>query len=205
MNTRPIYFKRVEFVEYRFSDLRSILLVDLVKREVSYQTYGEKRNPPSMVAYKKMEFMGEVEETSVPVAAMKISDGKNGFTPTVLETDTWESVITSSVGIKITDEQLQKLLPYCNALDFEPYRERKMEFDDPGRIGYRDELRMAFKGISDSYLPYIELPMDYYYDEAHIWPSEKLYRYIVITLLKEEKKKKKRNRWPMYGTSSLFI
>ena len=39
-------------------------------------------------------------------------------------------------GIKKTEEQMEKLLPYCNALDFEPYRDKKMSMSDEGYIGY---------------------------------------------------------------------
>lgn len=49
------------------------------------------------------------------------------------------SKIIFSKGIKLTDEQMKGLLPYCNALDFEPFRNREMSMDDPGYRGYRDE------------------------------------------------------------------
>ena len=51
--------------------------------------------------------------------------------------------------------------------------------DDEGFIGYRDEIKVSFCGVTDSYIPYIELPMNYYYDEKHIWPSE---NYTVISI-----------------------
>ena len=59
-------------------------------------------------------------------------------------------------------------LKYCNALDFEPYRNREMSMDDEGYCGYRDEVNVSFTGITDSYISMIKLPMDYYDDEDHI-------------------------------------
>ena len=45
--------------------------------------------------------------------------------------------------------------------------------------------------------------MDYYYDEEHIWPSEKLYRHLVKTFL--EKEKKLRGCGLCYGRDSVFF
>ena len=73
---------------------------------------------------------------------------------------------------------------------------------DEGYIGYRDEAQMYFKAITDSYIPMIELPMNYYYDEQHIWPNEKLYRYLIKTFFENNKKTEK---WvTAYGGFSLF-
>lgn len=78
-----------------------------------------------------------------------------------------------------------------------------MSMDDEGFIGYRDEIKVSFCGVTASYIPYIELPMNYYYDEKHIWPSEKLYCYIYQTFLNNDKKLKK---WVMgYGALSLLF
>ena len=49
---------------------------------------------------------------------------------------------------------MQELLSYCNALDFEPYRNKEMISEDEGYIGYRDELQLYFTGITDSYIGY---------------------------------------------------
>ena len=45
--------------------------------------------------------------------------------------------------------------------------------------------------------------MDYFYDEEHIWPSEKLYRYLVKTFF--ERNKKFRKYGTVYGAGSLFL
>ena len=65
---------------------------------------------------------------------------------------------------------------------------------DEGYIGYRDEVQMCFRGVTDSYIPLLELPMNYYYDEEHIWPSEKLYRYLVTNFLEKNNKTKSRTK-----------
>ena len=78
-----------------------------------------------------------------------------------------------------------------------------MQMGEEGYVGYRDVLRLQFTGITDSYLPMLELPMEYYYDEEHIWPSEKLYRYLLKNFFKGNKKL--RGWGPNYGDGSLFI
>ena len=77
-----------------------------------------------------------------------------------------------------TLQQMKELLTYCDTSDFEPYRNREMKMSDEGYIGYRDEVQLDFMAITDSYIPKIELPMDYLYDESRTWPSEKLYQYV---------------------------
>lgn len=77
-----------------------------------------------------------------------------------------------------------------------------MKPDEEGCIGYRDEINMEFCGISNSLLPIIKLPMDYYYDEKHIWPSEKLYRYVCENIISKNKILRK---YIKYGSYSLFI
>ena len=72
-----------------------------------------------------------------------------------------------------------------------------MNMDDPGYIGYRDETSMTFEAITDQYIPEISLPMDYYYDEDHIWPQEKLYRQIINTFF--DGNRKLRGWAPTYG------
>lgn len=147
--------------------------------------------------------MVEVWESDLP--AKVIRNGKTNFTDKVIMDNSFEDEVTFSYGIKLTEEQMTELLPYCNALDFEPFRDRKMNYNDKGMIGYRDEVDLRFRGISDSYLPLLELPMDYYYDEEHIWPSEKLYRYLLVKFFSDKNNKKLRGHRPCYGASSMFI
>ncbi len=51
---------------------------------------------------------------------------------------------------------MRNLLPYCNALDFEPYRDKKMSMQDEGYIGYRDEINTYFTAITNSHIPKLE-------------------------------------------------
>lgn len=78
-----------------------------------------------------------------------------------------------------------------------------MEMGEEGYIGYRDEVQLYFRAVTDSYIPLLELPMDYYYDEKHIWLSEKLYRYLVKTYFEEDIKL--RGWGTTYGGFSLFL
>lgn len=48
---------------------------------------------------------------------------------------------------------------------------------------------------SNSYLPKIELPMDYIYDGEYEWPSERLYRHLRQDIIDKEKKFRKSRKW----------
>ena len=146
---------------------------------------------------------GHIWSNDIAIPARRISNERTGFEPRTIRDEQFEEKIAFSYAIKLTDGQMKTLLPYCNALDFEPYRDRKMQMGEEGYIGYRDEVRLHFRAITDSYIPILELPMDYYYDEEHIWPSEKLYRYLVKTFL--EKEKKLRGWGLCYGRDSVFF
>ena len=76
-----------------------------------------------------------------------------------------------------TAAEIEEMKPYINAWDFEPYRNREMEMFNPGFVGYLDGIHSAFEGITDSYLPYIKLSMDYCYEP--MLPPEALYSYIM--------------------------
>lgn len=131
-----------------------------------------------------------------------IKSGKTKFEPKLVTDGNWVYSLVFSKGFKLTQAQVDKLLPYCNALDFEPYRNKEMSMKDKGFIGYRDEVRLEFKAVTDDYIPMIELPMSYYYDKAHMWPSEKLYRYLQKTFLEGNGEMK--GRYIEYGGLSLF-
>ena len=200
-----IYFTKVEFRESYADMVHSILLLNILEKELSYQVYRWKRQMPGIRVPKTYTFGDIVEVRECDYPAKIIKNGKTGFADTLIRDNFFEDEIEFSYGIKLTEEQIRELLPYCNALDFEPFRDKKMKFEDEGRIGYRDEAKLRFRGMSDSYLPLLELPMDYYYDEKHIWPSEKLYRYLLITFFSDKNNKKLRGHRPCYGASSLFI
>ena len=140
---------------------------------------------------------------SFAMPAKKMKNGKTCFKTEFLVDDVYEQEVVASYAIDITKEQMEELLPYCDVFDFEPYRNKKMSMDDEGFVGYGDEVHLYFRAITDSYIPLLELPMDYYYDEEHIWPSEKLYRYLVKKFFGENKKLK--GKGPTYGGMSLFF
>lgn len=203
----PIYFSKIQFVEvFMYNEPRSVIFIDLLKRELSYQVFSRKRNMPAIQGLKKDEkwerLTGEEEIYPFTAPAKMIRSGKNGFKTTLIPDESFVKNVEFSYGVRLSQQQYESLLPYSNALDFEPYRNRTMSMHDEGYIGYRDEIKVSFCGVTDSYITYIELPMDYYYDEKHIWPSEKLYYYIYKTFLNKDKKLRK---WVMgYGVLSLF-
>lgn len=204
---KPIYFSKVLFTEgFHYSLPKCAILLNLPSRELSYQVFSWKRNTPIIQKMKEEQIIPGDESTrqifGYSVPAKLISTSETGFKKILLEDDQYEQIVEFNYAIKLSDWQYNDLLPYCNALDFEPYRDKRMSMNDEGYVGYRDESKVCFAAITDSYIPYIELPMDLYYDESHIWPNEKLYRYIYQAFLS---KNKKLERWTFgYGACSLF-
>lgn len=199
-----VFFSKVEFKEYIGYRLNSILLLNLVDGTLAYQVYeAEKRiHAPAITGVETEEFMGHTWESDIRKPAMRMRNGKTSFKSVLLVDDIDDKEVVFSYTHKFSEQEMKELLPLCNALDFEPYRDRKMSMNDEGYCGYRDELSLYFKGITDSYIPKIELPMNYFYDEEHIWPSEKLYRYVMKKFMNDKKLK---NRVVSYGGLSLFF
>lgn len=199
-----IYFSKIEFREYIGHTLNSILLLNLVERTLAYQIYEKKKqiHAPAITGFETEKFMGYTWESDIRKPAMRIKNEKTGFKLVLLVDDIDDKEVVFSYTHKFSECEMKELLPLCNALDFEPYRDRKMSMDDEGYCGYRDEISLYFKGVTDSYIPKIELPMDYFYDEEHIWPSEKLYRYVIKTFMNDKKLK---NLVVSYGGLSLFF
>lgn len=87
---------------------------------------------------------------------------------------------------------MNQLLPLCNARDFEPYRFDALQKPEKWEkaediIGYRDGVSITFCGITDSYIPKLELGMTVLYDKPHEPPQERLYQYLVRNFLMREK------------------
>lgn len=199
-----IYFSKVEFREYVGYRLNSILLVNLVEGTLVYQVYerSKERKAPVITGIGTEEFMGHTWDYEIRKPAVKMRNSKTGFKTVIIEDDVADYDVVFLYTHKFSDDEKRDVLKYCNALEFEPYRDRKMSMEDEGYCGYRDEIDVYFTGITDSYIPMIKLPMDYYYDEKHIWPSEKLYRYIVRSFLSG----KKLSKWVVsYGGLSLMF
>ncbi len=189
MNT-PVYFSKIQFNEYAYTKnlkecfdfaRKNTILINIPMKELSYQVFSKNPKPASLIGTKSyMEYDGIPPMTydyNEPMYYIK--NGKTGFKRIPILDEQYEEDLIFEYALKLTDEQIEELLPYCNALDFEPYRGRKQSMDDPGFCGYRDEITCVFRGITDSYIPLIELPMDFIYDSKHEWPSERLYEYIV--------------------------
>lgn len=199
---KKVYFTKVEFREYIGYRLNSILVLDLAEGTLVYQVYERswKKKAPAITGSGTEEFLGHTWDYEIRKPAVKMRNAKTGFKSVIIEDDVAEYDVVFTHSHKFSEDEKKEVLQYCNALEFEPYRDRKMSMEDEGYCGYRDEVDLYFTGITDSYIPMIELPMDYYYDEKHIWPSEKLYRYIVRTFLTSKKLRK----WVIsYGGLSL--
>lgn len=178
---RPIYFSKIEYKEYIGYRLNSIMLLNIVEKTLSYQMYKLKPQMPTKI----------------------MRNAKTGFKAKVLATELYEQEVIFSYGIHLSETDMEKVLPLCDALKFESYRNKEMRMSDEGYIGYRDEAMLYFTAITDSYIPKLELPMSYYYDEEHIWPSEKLYRYLIKTYFENNEETK--YFFTTYGGFSLFI
>jgi len=202
---KPIYFTKVLFeeVDHGYMWPKRVTLLNLAEKELSLQLIDHKYQMPAGIKAEVFSVGKTHYAMEHYVSAKIVRNARNNYEPLLLEDNIRTEEVIFSWAIKLTDKQMEELLPYCNALDFEPYRGRKMSMDDEGYIGYRDEIITSFTGITDSYIPLLELPMNYYYDEQHIWPSEKLYRYIIKTFY--DGNKKLRYKAPCYGGGSLFF
>ncbi len=200
----PIYFTKIEFIEtIGYGKPDSLILLNLPERELSYQVFKYKYQSPAIQGVVTEEWNGKLHSYESRYPAKWISSAKTNFKSTLIKDEYYEQEIVFSYGIKLTEQQMESLLPLCNALDFEPFRDRKMTMGEEGYCGYRDEVMVEFKGITDSHIPLLKLPMDYYYDDQHIWPSEKLYRYIIKNIFSKHRKMK--GWYTSYGGLSLPI
>lgn len=199
-----IYFSKVEFREHIGYHLNSILLINLEESTLAYQVYeiNRKDKTPVITGIVTEEFMGHIWDYEIRKPAVMMKNAKTGLESVLIEDDIEKYDVIFSYTHHFSEAEKNEVLSYCNALEFEPYRKRKMSMNDEGYCGYRDEVSVYFTGITNSYIPLMRLPMDYLYDEQHIWPSEKLYRYIVKNYLTS----KKLSKWVVsYGGLSLMF
>lgn len=85
--------------------------------------------------------------------------------------------VVKNFSKQLTDEDITELLPYINALDFEPYR--NVDDHDYGEFLLCDDRpTLKFIGITNSYLP---LYQHYFWGGygKEVRPYEKLFLYIV--------------------------
>lgn len=203
MNDSPIYFSIVEFQErIGYRNIHSVIHLDIPQGELSYQVYEWKKNAPSIIGIEVIEVCGEKKSIDFMIPGKIIKSQKNNFQPEIFKDNLYEQKVIFNYGVKLSNTQKVELLKYCNAIEFEPYRNKEMSMSDPGYIGYRDEVSIKFVGITNSYIPKMEWDMSYYYDEDHIWPSEKLYRYLLKRYLQNEETK----GWvSSYGAFSITV
>lgn len=190
-----VYFSKIEFHQCYHMYQRGmpiwgdekIIFLDILNQELSVQVIRTEQDLSNRVYAMEAGWrLGRPNEDAKRM--LDICVGKNGMQKVKVRAEDISSKVIFSKGIKLSDEEMRELLPYCNALDFESFRDGEMSMDDPGYRGYRDEITMWFRGITDSYIPKIELPMEYVYDEKHIWPSERLYQLLWEKYIKDNKK-----------------
>ena len=208
-----IYFTKVQFDSWlwrEFEGEERTLLLDLVNKELSYQVFKTFDKTSAIIdSYPALEEFIFTDGTKIQYypsglhsSGVYMKNEKTNFKPIFLHELPIGKKLIFSYGTELTEYEISLLKPYCDTNEFEKYRNRKMKLDEEGCIGYRDEINMEFCGISNSHLPIIKLPMDYYYDEKHIWPSEKLYRYVCENIISKNKILRK---YIKYGSYSLFI
>lgn len=115
-----------------------------------------------------------------------IRSGKNGFKPVRCQRDNSCEKVIYSKGIKLSDDDIEALLPYCDMSEFEKYRYEDIDKDT---IGYYDEGSWKeFKAYSDSAYPYIKWSnIRYTHSEDKKWPHEKLEEYIRKNLIGKDR------------------
>lgn len=97
--------------------------------------------------------------------------------------------VIDSEGIELNDHEMEEILPMCNALEFEKYRDMEPDMSAPGFEAYLDEgASRKFIGITDSYIPMMEMSMDYSFNKKHQWPTEKIYNYLCQRCVEGKKK-----------------
>ena len=175
-NIEPVYFKKIQYNLSVMNGYFKTLLIDLEQKELSYQIAEHKY--PSGLRYN-------------PQGSIKVKNYKTDFKAVDVKLNPYNEEIVFSYGLELSEEDISNILPYCNALEFEPYRNKKQETDQKGYLGYLDEAKMKFIGVSFSYLPIIELPMNYIYDDLYAWPHQLLYRAIYDYIISKNKKLKK--------------
>ena len=180
-----IYFTKVEFTQYEINRcVTKIILLDLEQKELSWQRFVTK--PKIRRSVQDVHYM-ELDDGTIAFngQAKVIKNAKTNFKPHLIRDDEYENIVTHIYAVELSDEQMEEILPFCNALDFEPYR-NKEAWDDVGHNGgYRDEQEVVFRGYSNSYLPLIEIPMTAINEKR---PNEKLYRYLWKTYFEGNKK-----------------
>ena len=117
----PIYFSKVMYVEKLiYRKPHSVIILDLIQNELVYEVISWKSNMPVIQGTREEEWLSRIQQCSFAAPAKFIRSGKTNFEPVLIQDETYEKEIIFQYGVKLNQQQFKALLPYCNALDFEP-------------------------------------------------------------------------------------
>lgn len=192
----PIYYTKMMFVQYVNCEPERpmwVLTIDIPNKEIVFQEYKWIRKPPAIVGREVYEIYPGYYDYDRPFRkpAVKMKNGKTNNESVLIPDEYYEQKIITNYGYKLDDAEIQGLLPYCNALDFEPYRDKEDDWEYV--VGYLDEVSRDFQAITNSHIPLIELSCDLDHDRKHKWPTEILYEYIIKKYFENNKKCKRLN------------
>lgn len=183
MQKQEIYFSKVIFVQHEHRGNKYIQ-INIPEREFSVQTYKLSLDPRAKYEMPTTVYIDKNTKIDSVAPAVKVSHGKNDFVPTLIPEE-YDEACTFSYGSKVKEDVINKLKPFCNALDFQPYLNKK---DDDEWLSYRDEYTMYFYGFTNSHIPYMFFDMTIHHAN---WPTEKLWQELCNHLIKPNKKLKK--------------
>ncbi len=180
MQKQEIYFSKIIFVQHRH-DGNTYIQLNIPECEFSVQSYIYSLDPRAKYEIPTTAYFSKDSKMDIISPAVKVSHGKNGFNPTLIPEEC-EEKCTFSYGSRIQENVIDELKPFCHALDFQPYINKKVNND---WAPYRDEYRMYFYGFTNSHIPYMFFDMTYFHNS---WPTEKLWKEICKHLIKPNKK-----------------
>ena len=186
----PVFFSKVVLssrIGAGFCYPENTIMIDIPKKEISFQKC------------KWIERSGSVEvmddygwdsglvghDVHYLKPAVKIKNGKTGFEYKVLPVEKYEQKIIKSIGLSLSDYEIDRILPFCNALEFELYRD--MGDDWEHMTGYFDEVSIHFQAVTDSYIPMLEMSCNLSHEKGYERPQEKLRDFILEYMSKNKK------------------
>lgn len=182
--SKKIYFSKIIYVQiHGWGRKKTYIQLDMIQNEFSVQVYKLSLDPRAAYNMQRTVYFDKTHKTDLISHAVKISHGKNGFVPTLIPKEC-DEVCIFTYGTKVKDSILDELKPFCDALKFQPYINKKV---DNEWLAYRDEYTMHFYGFTDSYIPYMHFDMTYVHSK---WPTEKLWDELCNHLIRTNKKLK---------------
>lgn len=188
LGNKEEYFNKVLF-EASLVDRKTVkILLNMQMKELCLEVSRAVRPCYSIDNVRTFQIGDTPITAQIPFPAVFMRNGKTNFNPIVVEDEDEEVVILESRAIKLSNKDIDNLIPYCLLSLFEPYVGKEMKMFDSGFVGYRDEVSLRFEATSYYHIPHMEHHMNYLYDDEHTWPSEKLYEYIFETFFYKDKK-----------------